>query len=437
MNTPLIFVGGHGGAVAIGAERYSQGNQLKQDVYEVTDNLTVGMGHHLVTVGTHNEFFKVYNQFFPGSYGVWAFTNVDSLYAMHAYHYEIALPERPGGPLAQWSVNQLGLYAQDIWNVTPRLALTYGVRVDDPLLPTKPDANPTLAAVPFVHVADDGSGRVTDTSFANTGDFSTAPLWSPRLGFNYDVKGDQSTIVRGGIGVFSGRPPYVWVSNAYANSGLTQATLSCNGAAVPTFNGNISTQPSLCASGGPLSPPIPSIVYFDHGFKFPQTLRMALGGDKQLPWNVVGSLDLLYTRTLNQFYINDVNLAGVQMVNTGEGGRLMYGTVASGGLTPARVSTQFADVLRQYNQSGDNSVSATLSLDKRFSNHVSFNLGYTYSKTKDRMCMTSSISHSNLQYAVLQGPLDNRPLATSCFDVPSKLTATVLFDAPYGLKASL
>ena len=109
MNTPLIFVGENGGAVSIGAERYSQGNELKQDNYEVTDNLTVGMGQHLITVGTHNEFFKFYNQFFPGSYGVWYFPNTTALYADSATHYEIALPLRPDGPLAQFSVNQYGL----------------------------------------------------------------------------------------------------------------------------------------------------------------------------------------------------------------------------------------------------------------------------------------------------------------------------------------
>lgn len=437
MNTPLIFVGEYGGAVSIGAERFSQGNVLKQDNYEVTDNLTIGMGQHLVTVGTHNEFFKFYNNFFPGSYGVWGFASTAALYALTPNHYDIALPLRPGGPLAQWNVDQLGLYAQDVWNVTPRLSVTYGVRVDDPILPTKPGSDSALATVAFAHVKDDGSGAAADTARANTGGFTTAPLWSPRLGFNYDVRGDRSTILRGGVGVFSGRPPYVWVSNAYSNNGLTQATLTCNGAQTPAFSTSLASQPQACATGGPPSPPIPSIVYFDHGFKFPQTLRVALGGDQQLPWSTVGSIDLLYTRTLNQFYLNDVNLQGVQFVNAAEGNRLMYGSVASQGLTPVRVSANFADVIRQYNQSGDNSISGTLSLDKRFSNHVSFNVGYTYSKTKDRECLTSSVSHSNLQFAVLQGPLDNRPLATSCFDVPNRLVATVLLDAPLGFKASL
>ena len=271
MNTPLIFVGtGASGAIAIGAERFSQNNQLNQDNYELSDNLTIGKGAHLITIGTHNEFFKFYNNFFPGSYGVWSFASATALNAGTPNHYEIALPLRPGGPEASFSVNQIGAYVQDIWSATSKLSLTYGVRVDDPLLPNKPDANASLAAVQFTHV---NQGVTGTTDVANTSDFSTSALVSPRFGFNYDVNGDQTTLIRGGVGVFSGRPPYVWVANAYANSGLTQTLLSCNGSAIPTFNSDIASQPTTCAGGGAASPPTPSIVYFDHAFKFPQTMR--------------------------------------------------------------------------------------------------------------------------------------------------------------------
>ena len=462
---PLVFVGGDkaGTAMSFGAERFSQGNQLNQDIYEVSDNLTMGFGHHLVTVGTHNEFFKFYNQFFAGSYGVWAFANYDSLAALHPYHYEIALPLRPGGPLAQFKVSQLGGYAQDIWSVTPKLSLTYGIRVDAPSLDAPPTENTVLDTVKFIHgdSLTAGVARVVkDTAIARTSIFSLAALWSPRLGFNFDLNGDQSTLIRGGIGVFSGRPPYVWVSNAYANSGLTQALLSCGptsppGTApnadslVPVFNPatfTIANEPTTCRNQGALNTSNlkSSIVYFDHAFKFPQTMRAALGIDHQLPWGMVATADFLYTRTLNQFYLNDMNIQGVQFTESGEGGRLMYGIPGAPnaqGIAAAvgvkRISGLYNDVIRQYNSSGDHSTSLTLNLNKRFSDHLEFNAGYTYSKTYDRMCLTSSISNSNLRFAVLQGPLDNRPEATSCFDVPNKLAISGMFDIPFGFKMSL
>ena len=466
MMTPLVFIGSGVNAVSVGAERFSQGNALNQDITEVSDNLTIGFRGHLITLGTHNEFFKFHNEFFNGSYGVWAFANVDSLLANHPYHYEIALPLRRGGPTSDFSVSQYGLYAQDVWTATPKLNFTFGVRVDAPRMEepfkgqTPPGQNAQLAAIAFAHVNG-------DTDYANTGNFSLANLWSPRFGFNYDVNGDQSLLVRGGVGVFAGRPPYVWVSNAYANSGLTQALLQCGPTAPPVYPpvtradsqalvsagkvpdfvptlGNIvlgspTDQPTTCRGGDTASTPRASVVYFDHNFKFPQTLRAALGADKRLPWGMVGTVDLLYTRTLNQFYLNDVNLKGIVGHTLAEGYRPLYGTISagSGSATPTRISALYNDVIRQSNSNGDYSYQASLSLNKRFSNDLEFNAGYTYSKTYDRMCMTSSISNSNLRFAVLQGALDNRPLATSCFDVPHTLKLSGTVNIPFGIRASL
>lgn len=440
MNTPLIFVGDDG-AISIGAERFSQGNELRQDVIELSNNLTFSAGNHLLTVGTHNEFFEFYNQFFAGSYGVWAFESAAELEAGNPYHYEIALPLRPNGPLAEFKVNQLGFYVQDVWTVSPKLSLTFGVRVDAPRLPTKPDANPELAAIEFAH-ADLGQAREADV--ANTSAMSTGTLWSPRFGFNYDVHGDRTTLVRGGVGVFSGRPPYVWVSNAFANSGLTQALLSCNGAEVPTFVTDIAQQPTSCAGGGTPSPPTPSIVYFDPGFKFPQTMRAALGVDHDLGWNTVGTIDLLYTRAINQFALNDVNIVGVQRLAAGEGDREVYGnpgTPNSSGIAstiqPTRVTSAFRDVIRNRNVDGDRSYSVTLQATKRFTEGLSFTAGYTYADAKDKQCFSSSIANSNMRFTVLQGSLHDRELATSCFEVPHKLTLTGVVDVPLGFQVSL
>jgi hypothetical protein len=468
MMTPLVFVGGDaaGTAVSVGAERFSQGNKLNQDIIEVSDNLTIGLGSHLVTLGTHNEFFKFHNEFFSGSYGVWVFANVDSLYANKPYHYEIAVPQRPGGPTADFQVSQYGLYAQDVWTATPKLNVTLGLRVDAPRIEapfggqTPPGYNAPLGSIIFAHVNG-------DTDIANTGAFSLANLWSPRAGFNYDANGDQSLLVRGGVGVFSGRPPYVWVSNAFANSGLTQALLQCGPTSAPVYPpvtkadtqalaalatvpgfvptlgplvlGSPTNQPTSCVGGGTASAKA-SVVYFDHNFKFPQTMRAALGADKRLPWGMVGTVDLLYTSTLNQFYLNDVNLKGIVGRSVGEGNRPLYGTInaSSGSATAARINTTaFNDVIRQSNSNGDYSYQGTVQINKRFSDHLEFNAGYTYSKTYDRMCLTSSISNSNLRFAVLQGTLDDRPLATSCFDVPHTIKLSGTFDIPLGVRASL
>src|SRR6266550_3093017 len=283
---PLILVGGTsaGTYIAAGAERFSHANSLDQRVVEVSDNVTFPVGKHLLTVGTHNEFIHFRNVFFPLSMGVWNFANPAALAAGTPNLYARALPGalRPDGPVADFDVTQVGFYGEDRFTPVPSLTVTAGLRIDVPSLPA-PAHNDTLTTVVFPAL---GAARL-NTSSSPSGNI----LWSPRLGFNYDVGGRQETILRGGIGVFSGRPPYVWVSNAYGNTGLEQQTVFCDVGAsstngvndtVPTFTVNPNAQPTTCGGTNqlPAFGGATSIVYYDQDFKFPQALKIALGVDR-------------------------------------------------------------------------------------------------------------------------------------------------------------
>jgi hypothetical protein len=129
--TVLVRSGTAGTQLVAGAERFSQDNSLDQDIYELTDNLTVGLGDHRVTIGTHNEFFGFNNHFFPQSIGPWPFAHIDSFENNAPVRFDRALPLREGGPTADFSVNQWGLYAQDQFNLG-NVALTVGLRWDSP-----------------------------------------------------------------------------------------------------------------------------------------------------------------------------------------------------------------------------------------------------------------------------------------------------------------
>ena len=243
--TILVRSGTTGTQLVAGAERFSQDNSLDQDIYELTDNLTVGIGDHRLTIGTHNEFFGFNNHFFPQSIGQWTFANIDSFENNAPVRFDRALPLIPGGPVADFSVNQWGFYAQDQFNLG-NVALTVGLRWDDPVFPDSPTYNPTLDSI-----TSDGAlwtGGTINTSIMPSGNAT----WSPRLGFNWDVDGDGMTIVRGGVGYFGGRPAYVWMSNAYVNTGMAQTQLTCrndNASAlddVPAFSLDPSQQPTTC-----------------------------------------------------------------------------------------------------------------------------------------------------------------------------------------------
>jgi outer membrane receptor protein involved in Fe transport len=427
---PLVLVragqvGTAGSWLAAGAERFSQLNSLDQDVFSIQDNLSFGVGDHRVTVGTANEFYKFDNAFFQAKIGVWAFNSIDSLVAgvPAAFQRRLPTPARPEGPIATFNVQQLGFYAQDEWTPNDRLTLTAGLRIDVPFN-DKPAQNPALAANPFLPI--------------NTADFPNGNLlWSPRVGFNFDPTGNGRSIIRGGVGYFTGRPPYVWLSNAFVNTGLEQVELTCTAADVPVFTADPASQPTTCLSGAGASAARPEPNYFISDFKFPQTFRIALGADHRLPGDLVATVDLLYSKNVNQLYVQDANLRN-QGLNTE--GRSMYGTIGVGGTgaflaTPARIAPTAgpdaigAAVLHTNTPHG-RTYSGTIQLQKSFTSGFEVNAGYTYSNTKDAISLTSSQAFSNYQFAALDGPLENRNLRTSVFDVPHKITISGTVNLP-------
>ncbi len=433
--TPLILVdvgkvGSLDSWLAAGADKFSQGNLLNQNIYSVADNLSFDIANnHRMTVGTSDEFFKFHNVFTAGSYGAWAFASLDSLANGEAEGYQISLPGdptlRPDGAVADFSVKQLGAFLQDRWTVNDRISVTGGVRVDVPLF-NAPITNPNLTADPNLPI---------DTGVFPSGN----ALWSPRLGFNIDADGKSTTVIRGGAGIFSGRPAYVWLSNAYVGTGLETATLSClTGATIPTFpGGSLADQPTACAGGGGATPATANPVYFDKNFRFPQSLRVALGLDRQLSHGFVASADFLYAKNRNNLYIQDNNLKESAALS-GEG-RYLYGTFAAsnGRATKDLVRSDIGNALFHRNSSGGRSVSITGQLSKTFGHGLALNAAYTYANTKDVISLTSSIAFSNYQFASLDGSLFNRNVTTSAFDVPHKITISGTADLPFHSQFSL
>jgi hypothetical protein len=446
-NHPLILVGGNspGTYLAAGGERFSQANSLDQRVVEVTDNLTFPVGEHLLTFGTHNEFIHFRNVFFPLSVGVWNFASPAALAAGTPNEYARALPGalRPDGPVADFNVTQVGFYAQDRFSPAPNLTVTAGVRIDVPSLPA-----PAFNTALDTGVVFPALGTGVDTRSSPSGNI----LWSPRLGFNYDVNGRQETILRGGVGIFSGRPPYVWVANAYGNTGLEQQTLFCNGAAsaanngslvdtVPAFTVDPNSQPTTCGGSNQVGPSsgATSIVTYDPNFKFPQAFKLALGADRTLPWNLFATVDFVYTKAINQYYLQDINLQGVQGASFGEGGRPLYGTInpATGSASALRVTNRANDIVLNKNVSKDQSTSLAFQIQKRFSDGIEFSAAYTYSHSLDLMSMTSDITSSNFQFGALDGTIANRNLRTSSFDRPHKVSISGTVNGPFRSRFSL
>ena len=220
--TPLVTVSelSKNFTMTAGYDQYSGANELDQNIMEFTDNFSYFAGDHTITVGTHNEFFSFRNLFIRNFLGYYQYNSLADFQndKVATYFHDYSRTGDPK-PSAEFSVAQFGFYVQDEWLVLPQVKLTYGLRVDIPTFPDTPAKNDSVSK----YLA----GMKTDE--VPSGNL----LWSPRVGFNWDVFGDRSTQVRGGVGVFTGRPAYVWISNNYGNSGMLIAEVSAFGKTLP------------------------------------------------------------------------------------------------------------------------------------------------------------------------------------------------------------
>lgn len=393
-----------------------------ESILEVTDNLTLISGAHRFTLGTHDELIHLPTaRFLQYKFHThWAFGSLDDLEQGLPSEYSATLrnPARPTGPLSDLRVNQFGAYLQDQWNPDPRLTITAGLRVDVPFLSRRPAFNPTLLSELRIDNTRTPSGHI---------------LWSPRLGLNYDLAGDGATFLRGGVGLFAGRPAYKWFDAVYVHTGLEAVDLFCTGDNVPAFTIDPANQPSTCAGG--VIPSTPLVNVFDPAFRFPRNLKLAVGADHRLPWGVVGTVDLLYTHATDQYDLVDLNLQPPTAVAAGEGNRLMYGTIDTLGMpTPNRRSPNFGPVIQVRNARGNRAISVTAQLQKRFANGTEIGGSYTYGRSRDRLSASDDFTDGDVGFTALDGTLERRRIATSLWDVPHRVTLLATANLPLDVR---
>lgn len=419
---PLIAVRPNRGTLTFAAgSPVTCPSAFTQQALEVTANLTVGFGAHIVTFGTHGELLHFTDNLLQTSAGLWNFASLDSLQAGRAYHYERVLPgpRRTGG--VDFRARYIGGYVQDRWNPTPRLTVTAGIRVDVPVLPDAIPTNDSLKATLGFDTRRLPSGKL---------------VWSPRLGINYDVQGAGRTFLRGGIGLFSGRPPYTWIGNAYRDDGTQELFLICDETQVPRFDAV--NQPAACANG---AGPRPRFSFFDPDVRFPQNLKVALGMDHRFPGALVGTIDLLYTTAVHELYVSDANLLPPSGAAAGEGARPLYGTVSgtvnSVTVSPARRNPAFRQVIRVSNRSGGHAVSLSAELRKQFGDRAEARMLYAYARAWDRMSLVNLAARANLELTPIDGTLDDRRLRTSFFERPHRVLLNATVRLPYRMRLSL
>ena len=407
-----------GGTLCIGNERSSMANALNQDIYTITDNFTWTLGGHAITLGTHNEFYRFGNLFCQDLYGSYIYQNPDDFYAgvINRFRYGQGVESVTG--TKRWTptfgAGQLGFYIQDKWEIFHNLDLTFGLRADLPFMGDKPTRNDEFNDF----ARSKGWDLITNQKIA------VKPMWSPRLGFRWDTKGDHSLIVRGGIGVFTGRVPYVWLSNNFSNTGIQQMSYNTTKTSgiTPVYDVNkaITADPSL----NPTTPAqnAQTINVFNKDFKFSQQLRLDVAADYQDPFvGINWTLEGIYSKTINDMVVKNYDVTA-----TGETFANKYGVSIGDNRPMFETSTiPYSGIYVLDNVSKGYSYNISLKAEKSFDFGLDVMASYTYGKSKTINNGSSSVAASNWTYNYTHGNPNEPELANSNFNVPHQVMVSL------------
>jgi hypothetical protein len=410
---PTIEIG-EGGVTytTAGHEPFSIHNILDQDVFQVTNNLSVFRGRHVLTFGANFETFGFFNSFNIFRHGVFflpAGVFTGTTFSSVADFLDRTNPNSPNfidfrgdavpgvpyigsGPFKgeNIDVGQLSLYGQDEVVLSSRFNLTFGLRVDFPIYFTDPVDNPFSRGLTAID-ENRRSETVDQSRLAGT-----SPLFSPRIGFNWNAAGDRATQVRGGTGVFTGRVPFVWIGNVISNPGANP-NLFPAGPQRPT-----SSDATLAQSF--------DVNAMDPDFKWPQVWTTNLAVDQQLPWDLLGTVELIYSNDLNAVFMRNADLRAPIRSLPGPDGRPFYGGFGNNELN----SDGGAGIYVIDNTDEGYSFNATAQLRKTFSNGATAILGYNFSQARNNLKSTE-IASVLWQNQPIQGDPNNPELGPSEF----------------------
>ncbi|MBP1221523.1 carboxypeptidase regulatory-like domain-containing protein [Flavobacterium sp. 1355] len=404
---PVINIQDGSGAnyIIAGHEPFSINNTLKQKVIQITDNLTYTSGNHAFTFGSSFEKFNFENSFNlagydnfgnPNGYAGTFFTPYSNVQAFlddaarpyatsivaQNFQYaqdmaesksNFAVGSDGGWKLAELNVGQWAFYAQDDWSVADNFKLTIGLRADKPLY-----FNTDELIQKYIDTDNGGAGRDNNIDYYDpeTGKAvklistdlpSDKILWSPRLGFNWDIKNDATSQLRGGSGIFTGRIPFVWLGN------------QVSGADDSFFQ------------------------IMDPNYKWPQVWRTSVGFDHKFESNYVLTVDVSYNKDINGVHVQNWGLKDPTGTLGGVDNRLIY-TAADKGANNAYVMT---------NSDKGFAFNSSIKLQKTFENGFYASLAYNYLISKDVNSIEAEITGDAFAFNPALGNVNKDVLSNS------------------------
>lgn len=406
------ILSGVGGSTytSVGFDPFTPNNKLNYSTLNIANNTTLVRGKHTITLGAAFESFKSNNLFFYASNGVWVYNSIaDFKTAALAFKANPALTTSPV-PIARFNYrytllpdgkqpwqtfeNQFyTVYAQDEVKMTSNFRISYGARLDYlNIVNTASDYyNPYVASLQF----REPSGVPFNI---NTGSMPKSRLYvSPRFGFNWDVKGNKRTQVRGGSGLFLSRLPYVLISNQLGNNGVNIGLVNATGNTA--LNYPFTTDPTKYT---PTTTDVNSlrgynINYGDQDLKFPQIWKSNIAIDQKLGWGVVATLEAIYNKNINMLNYYDANLKRPSTQFSGNDQRDIYPALdlsGSAASTARFLNPGIGNAFVLTNNNVGYSYSLTAKLEKPVSKNFGGVIAYTHAKSTDLSSVASTVNAS-------------------------------------------
>lgn len=427
---------------SFGYELFSYGNLRKVKMYSFVDNLTWRTGVHNWTVGGQVDWSETINGFQRFGLGYFRFNSWDDFKngvrpTDYALTYSLEKDFAQAFPTFQFM--QYSAYGQDEIAINKKFKLTLGLRLD---LPTYPDVSevkthPLVAGMTFA-----------DGLNINTGNLPKQTLmWSPRVGFNYDIYGNRSLQIRGGTGIFTGKVPFVWIVSQVGDAGMLQVTQSWNNTTANpnAFTGPFNPDP---AAYRPATVPVagsvvPSAISaFDENFKFPRTWKTSMAIDTKLPWNMIFTLEGIINKDINATVFKNVNLVTPQPLNTvgyPDVNRMIYpvnnqqkfiNPLTTAGL-PSSAGTQAFNAVYVTNDKRGVYASLTAKVDKIFRNGFGASLAYVKTFANSLFDGGGDQPLTAWQSTQTYNSPNTPTLSYSGFTVPDRLVASFTYRKEY------
>lgn len=408
--------------IDLGTEYSSGANSMSSDTYTIADNVSIFAGNHNITVGTHNEIYRFNNLFLQYAYGGYTYNSLADFFdgKCSQFNYRYADPKVTGSDDPTWKATtyaaQFGLYAQDEWKPNRNFTLTYGVRMDIPVLLNKPTENPDFNASELSAATGEKVGVTPKAT----------PLFSPRIGFRWWLDKQHNILLRGGAGLFTGRVPFVWLSNAYNNTGMEAKSVTINNPSADfphtsdPYNDIIAKD--LASAGGKAT-----INTLNRNFKYPQVFRASLGYDHDFGYGWKLTLDALYSKNINNVFFRNMAItptASAYGVNA-EVAASNPNSVAS----YYSITKDYSAVVALENTNKGYSYSLSAMLNKHFNFGLDLMASYTFGHSYSVNDGSSSVALSNWQnYVSLNA--SEPVLSYSVFDRPHKVMGMISYTSP-------